>query len=78
MTSMPEGLLTGLRPEPALLLSKPFDDLQVEAMIAQALQFDDRARALDAWRDNAALARRTISTPYSRRVAPARRTARQS
>lgn len=53
LTAAPDNYLTGLGAEPAFLISKPFDEIQVEAMIAQALEFDDRARGLHAWRQSA-------------------------
>lgn len=39
ITAFPERLLTGERPEPAYLVSKPYDDDQVKALIGQALFF---------------------------------------
>lgn len=44
ITAYPERLLTGERPEPAFLITKPFDENTVRAVISQALFFDDRAR----------------------------------
>jgi CheY-like chemotaxis protein len=40
ITAFPERLLTGERPEPAFLISKPFSPEMVQAVIAQALFFD--------------------------------------
>ena len=40
ITAFPEKLLTGERPEPAFLISKPFQHAQVKAIISQALFFD--------------------------------------
>ncbi|MEJ1159953.1 response regulator [Prosthecomicrobium sp. N25] len=48
ITAYPERLLTGLRPEPAFLVTKPFQTEMVEALIAQALFFDTRARLAPA------------------------------
>ncbi len=39
ITAYPERLLTGIRPEPAYLISKPYEDDQVRAVIGQALFF---------------------------------------
>ncbi len=43
ITAFPEQLLTGLRPEPTFLISKPFQPEVVKAVISQALFFDLRA-----------------------------------
>ena len=40
ITAFPERLLTGERPEPAFLITKPFQRATVKAAIAQALFFD--------------------------------------
>jgi len=40
ITAFPERLLTGERPEPAFLITKPFSPEMVKAMIAQALFFN--------------------------------------
>jgi CheY-like chemotaxis protein len=45
ITAYPERLLTGERPEPAFLVSKPFDPEQVKVLINQALLFTPRTRA---------------------------------
>jgi CheY-like chemotaxis protein len=39
ITAFPERLLTGERPEPVFLVSKPFNDETVKALIGQALFF---------------------------------------
>ncbi len=44
ITAFPERLLTGERPEPAFLITKPFSPDMVKALIAQALFFDLRSR----------------------------------
>jgi len=44
ITAFPERLLTGERPEPAFLITKPFSPDMVKALIAQALFFDMRSR----------------------------------
>jgi CheY-like chemotaxis protein/DNA-directed RNA polymerase specialized sigma24 family protein len=44
ITAFPERLLTGQRPEPAFLLTKPFVPDMVKAVISQALFFDTKAR----------------------------------
>jgi DNA-directed RNA polymerase specialized sigma24 family protein len=43
ITAYPERLLTGERPEPAFLITKPFQSDSVKAAISQALFFDRRA-----------------------------------
>lgn len=43
ITAYPERLLTGERPEPAFLITKPFHPDEVKAVISQALFFDRRA-----------------------------------
>jgi len=45
VTAFPERLLTGLRPEPTFLISKPFQAEALKAVISQALFFDLRSRA---------------------------------
>ena len=44
VTAFPERYLTGAPPEPAFLISKPFDIDGLKAVISQALFFDRRAR----------------------------------
>jgi len=43
ITAYPERLLTGERPEPAFLITKPFHPDEVKAVISQALFFDQRS-----------------------------------
>jgi DNA-binding LytR/AlgR family response regulator len=43
ITAYPERLLTGERPEPAFLITKPFKPEMVKAVISQALFFDVKA-----------------------------------
>lgn len=43
ITAFPERLLTGDRPEPAFLVTKPFNPDMVKALISQALFFQDLA-----------------------------------
>jgi CheY-like chemotaxis protein len=45
VTAFPERLLTGLRPEPTFLISKPFQAHALKAVISQALFFDMRSHA---------------------------------
>ena len=45
ITAFPERLLTGDRPEPAFLISKPFSTEMVKAVVSQALFFDTTAQA---------------------------------
>lgn len=44
VTAYPERLLTGLRPEPTFLISKPYRVEEVKAVICQSLFFDEKAR----------------------------------
>jgi hypothetical protein len=43
ITAYPERLLTGSRPDPTFLITKPFRTEAVKAIITQALFFDRRA-----------------------------------
>ena len=45
ITAYPERLLTGERPEPTFLITKPFQPEIVKAVISQALFFDAKALA---------------------------------
>ena len=45
VTGFPERLLTGERPEPTFLVTKPFNPDMVKALISQALFFDEGSRA---------------------------------
>jgi CheY-like chemotaxis protein len=44
VTAFPQRLLTGTRPEPTFLITKPFRPQNVKAVISQALFFDIRGR----------------------------------
>ncbi len=44
ITAFPERLLTGDRPEPTFLITKPFAPDMVKAMISQALFFDSKSK----------------------------------
>ena len=44
VTAFPEQLLTGERPEPTFLVTKPFQAVTLKAVISQALFFDAKAR----------------------------------
>jgi CheY-like chemotaxis protein len=44
VTAYPQRLLTGMRPEPTFLITKPFHPDNVKAVISQALFFDVRGR----------------------------------
>jgi CheY-like chemotaxis protein len=46
VTAFPERLLTGDRPEPAYLLTKPFERLTLKATIGQALFFHRKREAV--------------------------------
>jgi len=45
ITAFPERLLTGERPEPAFLVTKPFNPDMVKALISQALFFNEAVKA---------------------------------
>jgi DNA-directed RNA polymerase specialized sigma24 family protein/CheY-like chemotaxis protein len=45
ITAFPERLLTGERPEPTFLLTKPYQPEMVRATISQALFFDERSHS---------------------------------
>lgn len=45
ITAFPERLLTGERPEPTFLVTKPFNPDMVKALISQALFFNENSRA---------------------------------
>ncbi|GGH26762.1 hypothetical protein GCM10007036_34810 [Alsobacter metallidurans] len=47
ITAYPERFLTGTRPEPAFLITKPFLTDTVKAVISQALFFQRRAQRTD-------------------------------
>ena len=48
ITAFPERLLTGERPEPTFLITKPFQRSTVKAAISQALFFDENTLPTDA------------------------------
>jgi CheY-like chemotaxis protein len=48
ITAYPERLLTGNRPEPTFLISKPFEPAMVSAIASQALFFQRNARRSDS------------------------------
>jgi CheY-like chemotaxis protein/DNA-directed RNA polymerase specialized sigma24 family protein len=48
ITAFPERLLTGERPEPTFLITKPFQPETVKAAIGQALFFHPRAKSREA------------------------------
>jgi DNA-directed RNA polymerase specialized sigma24 family protein len=48
ITAYPERLLTGQRPEPAFLITKPFNPTTVMAIVSQALFFNRRASLVAA------------------------------
>ncbi len=45
ITAFPERLLTGERPEPTFLITKPFNPDMVKALINQALFFNENVEA---------------------------------
>jgi ABC-type uncharacterized transport system permease subunit len=48
ITAFPERFLTGERPEPAFLISKPFQPAMVSAVASQALFFQRNSRSRTA------------------------------
>ncbi|WP_420961266.1 response regulator [Brucella sp. IR073] len=44
ITAFPERLLTGERPEPTFLVTKPFNPEMVKALISQALFFEEKSK----------------------------------
>jgi CheY-like chemotaxis protein len=48
VTAYPERLLTGAKPEPAFLITKPFQANTLKAVISQALFFDQKSRKAEA------------------------------
>ena len=48
VTAFPEKLLTGTKPEPTFLVSKPFKESALKAVISQALFFDVQSRSAHA------------------------------
>ena len=44
ITAYPERLLTGSRPEPTFLVTKPFTEKQVSAAVSQAMFFETAAQ----------------------------------
>jgi CheY-like chemotaxis protein len=47
ITAYPDRLLTGERPEPAFLITKPYQPDTVKAIVSQALFFEQHARRRD-------------------------------
>jgi hypothetical protein len=47
ITAYPDRLLTGERPEPAFLITKPYQPDTVKAIMSQALFFERRAHLRD-------------------------------
>ena len=47
VTAYPDRLLTGERPEPAFLITKPYQPDTVKAIVSQALFFERRAHLRD-------------------------------
>jgi CheY-like chemotaxis protein len=58
ITAYPERLLTGAKPEPAFLLTKPFNDDTLKAVISQALFFDRKTQKARSTRQPARAAMR--------------------
>jgi CheY-like chemotaxis protein len=55
ITAYPERFLTGTPPEPAFLITKPFNIESLKAVISQALFFDRKSQRKDAPEQNASL-----------------------
>jgi CheY-like chemotaxis protein len=55
ITAYPERFLTGTPPEPAFLVTKPFNIESLKAVISQALFFDRKSQRKDASEQNASL-----------------------
>ncbi len=51
ITAFPERLLTGERPEPAFLITKPFSEDQVRSAVSQAMFFSSTETLSDADRE---------------------------
>ncbi len=64
ITAYPERLLTGQRPEPAFLITKPFMPEMVKAVIGQALFFDTRSHLARSRQPPAANARTSNKHSY--------------
>jgi hypothetical protein len=47
ITAYPDRLLTGERPEPAFLITKPYQPDTVKAVVSQALFFEQSAKLRD-------------------------------
>jgi len=47
ITAYPDRLLTGERPEPAFLITKPYQPDTVKAIVSQALFFERKAQPQD-------------------------------
>jgi hypothetical protein len=45
ITAYPEQFLTGQRPEPTFLITKPFAPAMVSAVVSQALFFEQKAKS---------------------------------
>jgi CheY-like chemotaxis protein len=45
ITAYPERLLTGMRPEPTFVITKPFRTEEIQAVVGQALFFDMKSRS---------------------------------
>ena len=66
VTSFPERLLTGQRPEPTFLITKPYDPNAVKAAISQALFFRTAPRSPPERRRSPALGRAPLSASVPR------------
>jgi CheY-like chemotaxis protein len=66
VTAYPQRLLTGTRPEPTFLITKPFHPDNVKAIVSQALFFDIRGRPEQSRREtgDAAFAHRSVMSRH--------------
>ncbi len=73
ITAYPERLLTGDRPEPTYLITKPFQEDTVRAAISQALFFGFQPPALLRWRGGAWPGSSSSSSSIAATRSPGRR-----
>jgi CheY-like chemotaxis protein/DNA-directed RNA polymerase specialized sigma24 family protein len=64
ITDYPERFLTGKAPEPAFLVTKPFDVDSLKVVVTQALFFDRKARRRDESEANSALSSKVVTGPW--------------
>jgi hypothetical protein len=64
ITDYPERFLTGTPPEPAFLITKPFSDDTLKAIVSQALFFDRKAHRRVESEANSALSSNVVAGPW--------------